>query len=203
MPLQIPPGFMHASYFIDGPGAAAGSVVTCGWQLDATTSFLQGQADALIDALGAAMVGQTHTTFTYRGGRLIVNSGGVLRAFDVVTSRAGTVTGEPAMMNTAVLIRKVTELFGRRHQGRMFMPGVAENHVQDGRNLPAANLTAYQNAINSWATNSTAVAGVGEPFILHSEGGVNEPPIGTTPPSLITRFAVQALLATQRRRLRA
>lgn len=93
--------------------------------------------------------------------------------------------------NVAVLVRKVTALGGRRGRGRMYVPGIPEGSVSAGGLIGSSVIGDWQSALDSFL--SALVADNTPPVLLHSDA---------TAPTEITDFAVQAFVATQRRRLR-
>lgn len=94
--------------------------------------------------------------------------------------------------NVAFLVRKQTQLGGRKGRGRMFFPGVIDTDV-DGAGIvvpavAAGLLDDLGNAFADLVNDSLS------PMLLHGDGA--------TQPTLITSLFVDPRVATQRRRLR-
>lgn len=118
---------------------------------------------------------------------------------DVVGQHLQTVTGTVVdtcpPCNCSLLITKNTALGGRKYRGRMFVPvaELNEGAVDQSGNILSAQLGPIQ---ARWTAAFTALqAAFLEPILFHQDGGVTDP----TP---ITSLTVQALIATQRRRMR-
>lgn len=105
----------------------------------------------------------------------------------------GTRTGTALPPQVAALARKNSLTGGRRGRGRTYLPGLEITQTTEGGFLVSAQQGALQGGIESVRTGA---ASAGLPLvILHDDGGL-------TIPSGITSFEVQAILATQRRRIR-
>lgn len=106
----------------------------------------------------------------------------------------GLATTEGLSPNTALLARKGGALGGRMNQGRMFIPGVPEGAATNDGRLSSGFLGAVQDGLDALVSDLRD-NGV-EMVILHSVQQSDRPPV-----SVLTLTA-QAVLATQRRRLR-
>jgi hypothetical protein len=95
--------------------------------------------------------------------------------------------------NTAFLVRKQTNQPGRRGRGRMYFPGtVTEATTSSIGVMTGAALTTRQTALNAW--HARLITDGLDPVLLHQSGDPT--------PAEITAFIGQAVVATQRRRLR-
>lgn len=94
--------------------------------------------------------------------------------------------------NVSLLVKKRTALGGRKNRGRFFIPwAVREDQVDEGGIISSLDLTTAQNAMNAVLAQS---ATSNLPFvILHA----TDPSV----PPTVTALVVDALVATQRRRL--
>jgi len=146
--------------------------------------------------LGAAELAPSITN-QYEIGPHSVVVGAVEGDFEVVTTGdpvVGSGLGDATPQNTAYLARKLTFTPGRRGRGRMYIPGVPEGVVNgvgvvDSASLALLNaeLAAMQALIQD---TDNVVA-----FVLFHESA-------PFTPSTILGFQAQAMVATQRRRLR-
>lgn len=101
----------------------------------------------------------------------------------------GTGTVPPQV---ALLVRKNTGSGGRRGRGRFYVPGLVETDVDENGVVQGPDVAAWQDAMDAFYAQ--LVVDDIPPHLLHSDD--------VEPPYLITSFTVDALTATQRRRLR-
>lgn len=120
---------------------------------------------------------------------------GLLTVGESLVSNVGTGTTFSAVPpNSCILVKKKTNLAGRKFRGRMFVPcwPIGEGNVSEAGVVDAAVLTQVQNAVNvmvsQWLTDDAP------PVLLHSD---------TTAPTNIVSHVADGRLATQRRRLRS
>jgi len=115
--------------------------------------------------------------------------------YEAPDSVAGTNTGPPLPQNTAFLLRKRSALGGRRGRGRMYWPPafLGEDSISSVGLMGEAQRSAIEGRM---IVATAAPAGTGR-VILHA------PEVGApTAPTPITALSLDALVATQRRRLR-
>jgi hypothetical protein len=112
---------------------------------------------------------------------------------DFGSNTPGTGSSGNVNPNMAMLIKKGTNLGGRKGRGRMYWP-VAEDQVDQAGVLKTSpdQVTAMNEALADWAAD--LVAADLPLMLLHNDPGDT--------PSAITTLATQAITATQRRRLR-
>lgn len=117
----------------------------------------------------------------------------------ILTSDAGdtgTNTSDFAPQNVALLLKKRSDVGGRRNRGRMFMPGVPESAVNEIGELTST----YRNAVNGLASDfldycqSGGSSNSANMVILHSSA--------PSTPTVVTSLVCDTRVATQRRRLR-
>lgn len=121
----------------------------------------------------------------------------------------GTDVGAPPPSNCAILVKKNTAKSGRKNTGRFFIPPayINEGSITPTGHLATENIQALQSYCNQfWAGLNDSGQPVGQPptsftpVILHSLKKDQPPP--AAPPTDITSFSVEPLIATQRRRMR-
>lgn len=204
MPLIIPVGYGQAVYELILTGDSEPMVVTMGHDLSAYLGDHQEAAEALHFYFGEHVMPMLPSAYSHTAVDLYV---GQAEGPPLVFSSTGApVAGDGGAafipQNSALLVRKRTDLAGRRGRGRIYLPGVEEALVDGAGNLTPAAVTGYQTQLDNWfeALNDTST----EPFphipavILHrSEGEGAEPP-----PTTVASFQLEDKIATQRRRLR-
>lgn len=134
------------------------------------------------------------TGWTYLGTRAAQTTFGEPALADYQTVIAGTQTLGGPPCNTAVLVKKVTGLGGRRHRGRLFMPpfNLEEDQISNAGQLGTTYMTSQ---VTKWGDVWDAwVAALLLPVLLHTDPA--------TPATAITAFVPQSLAASQRRRMR-
>lgn len=103
--------------------------------------------------------------------------------------------------HTALLIRKHTALAGRRNVGRMYLPGVTEEDIDQAGSVNSTYLAAAETAVDAFFGLITQY----NPEIVHSKQyDPEEEAVPPTPPAPtpITSLSVDNFCATQRRRLK-
>lgn len=192
--MTIPAGFAQVNLFFTGASAPTGMQVTLGLDVQAYTADATSAAIDVGDALGTANL-DSLTCADINLTRILVKFGpdNVGPSGEFAFSGEGTL-GEALAPNTAVLVAKITEDGGRAGRGRLYWPAAEENTVSSAGILSPTPIANLQTAFNTFRNQLSA--GDLPPVVLHQPGS----PI--VEPSPITAFTVQALVATQRRRLR-
>jgi hypothetical protein len=106
----------------------------------------------------------------------------------------GAGTSDPAPINCALLVKKVTGLSGRKNRGRFYYPDVFADVVSPAGVLSPAAVIDYQAAVLDWFGTLAAVGVLDGAVLLHTD------PLDT--PTPVLQVIVQNKIATQRRRLR-
>jgi hypothetical protein len=193
--VDIPVGYAQVNLLFTGPSLPYGAQATFGVDHSASSMTPAQVAEEVFDQYGAAQV--------YNGIAIGVNLSGVLVKFGPNTTGPsaihsdtwnGQATGGAAAPNTSWLIRKITALGGHAGRGRMYLPGVPEEDIDDNGNIVSASREALEGDVGSMMA-ALVLANL-DPVLLHAEGS----PIST--PTLITGWSVDTRVATQRRRLR-
>lgn len=112
----------------------------------------------------------------------------------VPVSLVGNQATASAGPNTAALIHKQTAFGGRAGRGRMYLPGIPENSIENNGALSSGYFTAWDTV---WDALRIGLASVDLPMVLLHDAGS---PITT--PTPITSLVLDPTTATQRRRLR-
>jgi hypothetical protein len=110
------------------------------------------------------------------------------------TSFAGTYNTPVDAPQVAVLMRKNTAFGGRKGSGRLFVPVVPEQDTLNGGTIDPTALAALQSRATTWIANLIAGTYANGMWLLHTDE--------VTDPYLVDSISVQAVLATQRRRIR-
>jgi hypothetical protein len=203
MALIIPPGFAQASYVMSLDGDSEPIVVTCGHELDsASGANVDDIADDLFGAFATTVLPEVANVYTleYVAAYVGQDAADSLVVISGVPAVQGGSAALPLPQNCALLVRKRTDLAGRRGRGRLYLPGLPENQVDGAGNVADAHRAGMQALFDDWYDALTVAVGARyyPPVVLHrSEGAGIEPA-----PTPITTFVVEGKIATQRRRLR-
>ncbi len=187
----IPVGYAQINFIFDGGPLPHEAEVTFG---------MSNTGGAAPLTLGGYIAGlwQTHlrpvTSDAITLDRIKVKRGpndtGAEATYAVATS--GTKGGAVVSPNVTYLVRKVSELGGKRNRGRLYYPCPTEAQVLEGGGLAAAAVTAMTAA---WQDFLAAINLGGENMaILHSSL--------PSAPTAISAMFCESQVATQRRRLR-
>jgi hypothetical protein len=114
----------------------------------------------------------------------------------VSAGTASTSTNPPPTSNVALLVKKLTALGGRRNRGRMYLPAgyVSETNIDQNGFMSEATRVGYQTKIDAFLSALVTPAPSLVPVVLHSDVALE--------PTVISSFAFQRQVATQRRRMR-
>lgn len=110
----------------------------------------------------------------------------------ILPNQAGSSTGDLVPGQVAALVRKLTGVGGRKGRGRLYAPGVVREWFTGipGQLTPdviADLLEGYEGFLGGLTTSDTPMV------LLHGD---------STTPTPVTGVAVEAFVATQRRRIR-
>lgn len=200
MALIIPPGFAQIAYELRLAGDSELIVTTIG--LDLGVAGASQIADLAFQAFALEVMPGVSNQLTLERATAYVGQDGAPP--DVYDSTLTQVVGAGASgmlpQNCALLVRKRTDLAGRRGRGRMYVPGLDETGVTANGTLTAGTLAAWQALFTGFYERLTD--GVDQaatpPVVLHRSEGIGPEPL----PTPITTLLVDGRIATQRRRLR-
>lgn len=159
-----------------------------------TAASVAESADGAASDANLYSPGAMYQGWHYRGTRVTLMAAGEPIVGEFIVNLAGTIAGGTPPPNCAVLIRKNTAAGGRKNRGRFYVPpsGVGESDISSAGFLSELMQASLQ------ATYTNLFTGLGArdlvPVLFHSD------PLD--PPTNVTGFNVQPLVATQRRRLR-
>jgi len=191
---QVPIGYVDVWMRYLQAGDPEPMYTSLGFEIE-EPPFTQANALALSnflnDCLGPVISGDVNWT----GSLCKVGSDGGDLIYEVSTFDPGGVASAPLPNNCAVLVRKRTEIGGKRGRGRMFIPGVSREGVDGAGMLNTGTKNAWSAATALiFNANGTANTNVGQPVLFHQT-----PPYE---PSVIVSLSVHPKISTQRRRMR-
>lgn len=206
MPIEIPSGHGQVSYQFRGTtGAMEDTVVTIGMRRNTSGVGSPAAPSTIFTKFNDAMVtfwtGRATSAWIYEGLRAKYNDGTTLLDFERSATTPGGSSSVPLPPQVAFLVRKASNLAGRKNKGRFYLPGcLTPASVDAGGTITGTVVTAMQTALNTLETESCVFAEGGgtaerkaDFMILHTDA---------TAPTLISQLVPQPLVATQRRRVR-
>lgn len=191
----LPPGFIHITLQLKQGSTARAALVTMACS-HVAAPWGQTETDNLFSAITTSMTPRFDSTVSWQQLVVLVGADGEAGRFVSVGSTTGAHAAQNLLPpNVAVLIDKQSGVSGRRNRGRMYIPFIDEGTVGASGVLTGAEQTLFQSMANSLFTNlnSSVTLKTSGAVILHSQT--------PTTPTPCTKFAVESIVATQRRRL--
>lgn len=191
------------SAMISFVGSTLQSAGECVCTLGVTTDNTDGQevAGKAFAAWSLHVCPRISNKYTFRVAKVLIMLNGQVESWE--SFGEGEVTGgigsNMLPSSVAVLVQKRTAFAGRRNRGRFYIPGVPAQDVGGTtapNSLDASTLPSWQTNLDAFFAflKGTTMGDPLDPVILH--------PSPSTPVTEVTAFSVQALLATQRGRMR-
>lgn len=186
----IPLGYAQVTHNFVTSGIGRRAAITYGVQLEGT-DFGETRAANLYTAFQTEVMPQLTTNLLHAGVTIKYGPTATGAFFEHAGTGVGGKSGEGMSPNNAYLVRKRTALGGRANRGRLYLPGVDENNVNEAGQVGDTASGLIQDAIDDW---EAALETIEMPMvILHT---------GSGDPTPVTSLIVDNTLATQRRRLR-
>lgn len=205
--MYLPVGYYHAQMLFSGASIPRGAAVTFGGSVASGTPAVA--AAAINTAWNTHLKPQTLSSVTLAGTRVKfgpMDDGPFAYVTHGVAGTSGG--GAVAPPNVAYLVRKNSASGGRRGAGRMFFPGVAEANADNVGAVDPPYLASFQTAVTAFFNGLNSVSL--PMYLIHSDGTYLKIVDGEAVvrvveakmPTAVTSLAVDAKVATQRRRLR-
>ena len=188
--MRIPVGHGQVTFEFSGGALPFGAAVTCGFQdvlaadPAAEAAIFSGifQDTLLVGLTNDVTLANTHVK---QGPQEDGPSG------DFASAITGSGSDPSTSPNVAYLVRKQSASGGRKNRGRFYLPGVSEDSIDQQGIIDGAALADQQDRADAFLL---AAAVEDLPLeILHTGPGA---------PTIITSLTFDAVIATQRRRLR-
>lgn len=194
MPIPLEFGEAWFSFQVAGDSEVAYTHLAYG----VAATVTQGAVDAGFQAFIDAFKVRFSSTVTLTGGHFLEQTTAGIRRWDAsVTAATGTLVGAALPINCAILVKKQTDLGGRRNRGRMYFPCPDETATDPAGLYGSSSVIAFnvQTAkLLTGGTIHTAFGFLGDPVVLHETGSQT--------PATVTDLVTQPKIATQRRRMR-
>lgn len=178
-------------------------LTTCGHEIDASSGANNDDvANDLMTAFGDNIMPQLNANYELQGVTCYIgqDAPSSLIATSSLPAVAGSKGTDAVPQNTAYLVRKRTDLAGRRGRGRMYIPSVIDTEVDDQGRLTTASQLSWTTSLDNWMADLTTAVGARlyPPVVLHRSEGIGVEPL----PTPVQSFVIDPVVATQRRRLR-
>lgn len=147
------------------------------------TAWHNAHANSVLDA------GWSYEGTTVRG---VI--GGVLVSGEQLSHNQGTATGSVPPPSVTCVVKKVTNVAGRKNGGRFHLVAgyVSEDQIDEGGIISSTQLTALQGRLDTFMANLTTSTAIGDPVILHKDESAG---------TIISSLLAESPVGTQRRRL--
>lgn len=192
----IPVGFSQIVFFFQLAGDPEPMLVTLGAETSGITpSSGIDMANGFFDAWRDNLTGMHVTTCVLQ--KVVMYQGAVGGSVPYesnFTPNDGTGGSTALPPNTALLVKKLTGVAGRKNRGRFYVPGTPESIVDNAGNIGSSNEASYNTQLGLFRTQCLAILGVDSLRVLHTDT--------SDVPTEITQLKVDPRVATQRRRLR-
>lgn len=201
MPLVIPPGFADVAIELRGAGDPEPWYVTFGVDSSAASGDVN-SIGATVNGAWESMMGVISNECLTTGCKISVGQDGEapVRGFSSLDAAGyGDSVGAKLPQNCAALIHKDTSIGGRRARGRFYVPAcLDEGAVSSVGLISATQVNAIQGAVDAFLVALQTNAIPCPMVVLHNSEGIS-PIIDPTP---VEALRLDAVIATQRRRLR-
>lgn len=190
MPVVIPSGFCQATVNFGGNGLAFPGAVVLGFDQGGGADP-DDVAETIYDTWASTILTLQTSAITLESVLVKFGPNTTGPSGEHTGAEVGGLSGQGSPSNCAYLVRKNTALGGRRGRGRMYIPGCLETSVGSDGAILEPDLANIQDQVTAFGA---ALVLAGLPMVvLHSDA---------TTPTPVTTLVVQAVIATQRRRLR-
>ena len=193
--MEIPLGYAQVNMKFTGDAAPTGAQITFGVSVDTFAGDPTAVGARVSDNWATASCDELYVGALTLDEILVKfgpNDDGAFGVYGVGSTGSGA--NPSVLVNGALLVRKTTDMGGRKGRGRFFLPGVPDGVCDADGTVHSGYLTSATEDLNSFldkmATDDLAVV------LLHNDPDVDP---ATTH---VTGFQPAAKLATQRRRLR-
>lgn len=198
MAKNIPVGYVDFVLNIERTGDLEPYAVTFGGKV-AAGPFTEGNLLEIAEATSDQLASMMSTVERFSGITAYIGNDGPRLVMERSMDTPGTISGQLATQNVALVMTKVTNQGGRYNKGRLFWPSVPENIVDNVGVVGDSPREALDLAFNTW--RGDLIAGVldtnlDELVIFHDES------LSGIPPTPFLYFRCERLVGTQRRRLR-
>lgn len=192
--MAIPVGYAQITHFFTGNPVPLGAAITYGVDIGGGATSPEAIAEDCHGALASTVMSRLpQSLFLSRTlAKFGPDATGPSGEYSVAVG--GSQQGDVAPPNVTWLVRKNTALGGRAGRGRLYLPGVPEELIDNGGVISATDVTAMQ---TEWDEFLVAIGAANlNLVVLHQAGS----PI--TEPTPLTGIQVEGRVATQRTRLR-
>lgn len=193
--MNIPEGYAQANFRFTGSGLPSGAEIAIGYDVSETSLDPTDLAEALRGDWTTADMGDMYTNTVAMTQVLVKYGPNSIGPSGVAAATATGVQNAPqAPPNCCVLFRKSTAFGGRAGRGRIYLPAPPDAAIESNGAIGSSYLAAFGNRFNEFFLEN--VSHNVTPVLLH---GAGSPLVTPTP---IVSTTMDALSATQRRRLR-
>lgn len=205
MRTNLPAGYSQALLHFSGVGLPRTAAISFGMDQLGTVPDVGTICGTLISLWATHLDSQLSNSCTFTGVRVKAGPMETGPFADVGASNVGGNANAATSPAVCYLVRKVTGSGGKSGTGRMFVPGLADNEVDEAGKISTTRLTSLGTA---WTAFFNALVTANIPMVLlHSYGDYTNSagqPVHVEPkdPTPVTSLVIDGTVATQRRRQR-
>lgn len=199
MPLVIPNDCANWTLTLTNASGGASSRSSVSLAMRHAANLTQADVGRIANLLRDGLAPRYDNSWLLGPTHVVENQGGPpFNVWDDTGTEAGThAVAAYAPPAIALIITKQTGLAGRSFRGRLYMPGVDEDNIDETGAINGAEVNAWQTSIDNLRTALLADAAVDDLILLHSEGNPN-----AGIPTVITSFTVRNIVGGMRPRQR-
>jgi hypothetical protein len=190
--MTIPTGYGQASIFFVGNGAPHGAAITFGFKNNADQTAQECAADVVHCWTTSGIMGNLSGSVATTKVRVKLGPDETGNFHEQAMSIGGGLATTNTPPNVAFLLKKQTNLGGRKGRGRCYLPGVLEADVNADGGIIAARQTNL--GVDAAEVLAEMIVRDIPMVLLHGDA---------TTPSTVAAWTLDPLVATQRRRLRS
>lgn len=191
----IPPGYAECSIEFWLAGYLRPAVITQGFKINGSVGSSYNVADQFDLAFAGTFAALYDTNVTMRNAKAVIGQDGADPIVQVSTTQTtGTVSRESIAPALALMVTKNTNLGGRKHRGRNYLPwSLGDGDVAENGAIAQPRLNTWQTALDNYmaAILDPSTDLLDEPVLLHTD---------PTLPTPVTSFTPNPAIRTQRRR---
>jgi len=189
-----------------GDNVSGDLVVTMGFFCNTSSDYDQSTNDAVSAAWEEVVAVTCDDSLTYTRLHTLINDSTNVLEFETISNTPGGLSGNQILpLNNAVVVKKLTGFSGRRKRGRLYLPGIPEDAVDDQGNVLGSFITTIVDAMTTFKeTCETTVSPNCNCAILHRDISKPAKPayeLASAPHTLIASFGVDPIIGSQRKRL--
>jgi len=194
------------TFHYTGDDVSGDLVVTMGFFCNTSSDYDQSTNDDVSAAWEEVVAVTCDDSLTYTKLTTQINDSTNVLDFETISNTPGGLSGNNILpLNNAVVVKKLSGFAGRRRRGRLYLPGIPEDAVDDNGLVLGSFIATIVDAMETFRTTcATTVSPNCNCAILHRDISKPAKPayeLSSAPHTLISSFSVDPVVGSQRKRL--